>query len=340
MSLDLNMSEAVHIRMLTPGQNWMKIGALLAIGLDGYYSQLPKGSTVAAITSDPGPTATDAPMLVASGEYHMGISTPTFYLKMAGDGRGLFDQPLPLKALASFPHDDRLVMAVREETGITSLRELVESRRPLKVSSPLPESRHPAGVVSDLVLKAYGASIADLQAWGGTILADRPRNQNAPGVVPVDPGFDAIFDEAIMTRRWKTLMDTYRMRILPIDDDVLAQFEQRGFPRGVIKAGHWPSLREDVPTIDFTGWVLFGHADLPEEIAYLTIRGLDEQKDAIRSLFDPISGLTGPIVMTEACRNTGLPLHPGAERYYRERGYLADGHATLAAAPAGPAGPA
>lgn len=331
MALDMN--GPVHLRLLTPGLNWMKIGALVALGLDGYYSLLPKGSTVAAVTSDPGPTCTDAPRLVAEGQYHMAISTPRWYPQMAGEGRGLFDTPLPLKALAAFPHNDRLVMAVREETGITSLEELVERRAPLKISTTLPESRHPAGLVADLVLREYGSSLDDLQARGGEILRDRPRNQNSPTTAPVDPSFDAIFDEAIMTRRWIRIFEQYRMRVLPISDDVLDRFVARGFRRGVLEKGRWGVLAEDVPTLDFSGWVLFCHADIPDEVAYLTIRGLDEQAKAIEGLFDPYSGLTGPIDLKEACRDTGLPLHPGAERYYREHGYLSDAATTASSEP-------
>jgi len=299
----------------------MRIGALLALGMDGYYSKLPKGSTVAAVTSDPGPTCTDAPRLVAEGKYHMAITTPIFYGQMAGEGKGLFDEKLPLRALAAFPHDDRLVMAVREETGIRSLRELVDRQLPLKVSTPPLESRHPACVVANEVLKAYGASFEKIESWGGVMLKDRPRNQQtAP--VPVDPSFDAIFDEAIMTNRWKRIFSQYNMRVLPIDDDVLDQFEAQGYWRGAIAAGRLPGLDHDVPTIDFTGWLLFCREDLPDEIAYLAIEALEEQHKDIENLFTPGSGLTGPLEMRSLGRDTGLPLHPGAERFYREHGYL------------------
>jgi len=315
------MTDALEIRILCAGGNWMRIGALLALGMDGYYSKLPKGSTVAAITGDPGSSCNDAPRLVAEGRYHMAITTPIFYGQMAGEGRGLFDEKLPLRALAAFPHDDRLVMAVREETGITSLRELVDRKAPLKVSTPPPESRHPAAVVANEVLKAYGASLGDIERWGGTTLRDRPRDQRT-AKVPVDPSFDAIFDEAIMTPRWPRIFNQYRMRVLPIDDDVLADFEGRGYWRGSIAAGRLPGLQHDVPTIDFSGWLLFCREDFPEEFAHLAIEALEEQHENIQGMFAEGAGLTGKIDLHQSCRNTGLPLHPGAERFYREHNYL------------------
>src|SRR5437870_1915624 len=206
------MADPTEIRILCAGGNWMRIGALLALGMDGYYSKLPKGSTVAAVTGDPGSSCNDAPRLVAEGKYHMAITTPIFYGQMAGEGRGLFDEKLPLRALAAFPHDDRLIMAVREETGITSLRDLVDRQAPLKVSTPPPASRHPAAAVANDVLKAYWAALA--------------------------------------------------------------------------------------------------------------IEALEEQHENMQSMFAEGAGLTGTIDLRQSCRNTGLPLHPGAERFYREHNYL------------------
>lgn len=315
------MSDAVELRILCSGGNWMRIGALLALGMTGYYSKLPKGSTVAAVGGDPGVTCHDAPLLVAHGDYDMAITTPIFYGQMAYEGRGLFDDPLPLRALAAFPHDDRLVMAVREETGITSLRDLVSQKPALRISTPPLESLHPACVVADEVLKAYGSSFERLQSQGAVILKDRPRNL-AEAPIPVDPSFEAIFDEAIMTKRWTRIFDSYSMRVLPLDEDVLSGMSAQGYPRGTISPGRLPGLKDEIPTLDFSGWLLFCRANLPDEIAALAVESLEEQAKAMEGLFAPGSGLTGAIDLHKLWQNTGMPLHPGAECFYREHGYM------------------
>ena len=61
--------------------------------------------------------------------------------------------------------------------------------------------------------------------------------------------------------------------------------------------------------------------DFPEELAYQFIAALDQ----LREQFPYDSVETPP--MSSFCRTTDqgpldIPLHPGAERYYRERGYL------------------
>jgi hypothetical protein len=69
------------------------------------------------------------------------------------------------------------------------------------------------------------------------------------------------------------------------------------------------------------GTVLITRDDLPEETAYLIAQTLCEGRDRMVKAhkawadFDPPS--------SGRRHATGIPLHPGAERFYRERGWLA-----------------
>ncbi|WP_243718484.1 TAXI family TRAP transporter solute-binding subunit [Actinomadura sp. KC06] len=315
---------ARDVRILCPGQNWMNIGSLIANGMGGYGSPLPDGSTIAAVTGTP-PAALgmDGPRLVAEGRYDFGITTPSWALAMARAGKGPYAEPLPVKAVAAFAHDDRLALAVRAETGITSLAEIAERRPPLKISMPSREMGHPARWVMDEILACHGFSQEDVERWGGEILRDRPRSQNSPDAVPADPAFDAVFDEAIMTWRWRNLTTMYDLEFLPLDEPVLRHCTAMGMPAGVLEKGRLRGLREDVPTIDFSGWILYCADDLPDELAYLAVRAIEEQKDLVSARFTgPTRALTSPVDMREICRDLPVPLHPGAEAYYRENDHL------------------
>ena len=97
----------------------------------------------------------------------------------------------------------------------------------------------------------------------------------------------------------------------------------RGWQRGVIEKTRYRGMPEDVPAVDFSGWILFCHEDMDEDLAYITIAALDEQKSEIERLFpQPHAALTGPVDMSWIGENVPVPLHPGAEKYYREKGYL------------------
>lgn len=317
------MKEPLEVRLLGGGQNWMMLCSRIAIGLNGYYSPLPSGSSVSVTTREPGSNCFDAPTLVARGDFHMAITTPFWVGTLAAEGRSPFSKPLPLCSLAGFDHKDMLVFAVRRETGITSLADIRDRKYPLKVSTPLRETRHPAVWCAERVLEEYGFGFDDIEAWGGKVLRDRPRNQKLLGAVPVSDEFDAIFDEAVMTNRWKNLTSKYDLRFLPIDREILDRLRQRGWRTGHLPKGRFRGVDTDVPGIDFTGWYLFCGRDIDDDLAYFTIKAIDEQQHEINAAFpDSTSGMTGPVDMRKLCTGLPLPLHPGAERYYREKGYL------------------
>jgi TRAP transporter TAXI family solute receptor len=316
------VNEALEVKLVGGGLNWMPLCTRIALGLGGYYSPLPEGSTISVTTREPGANCFEAPVLVAEGQFHIGVTTPGWIGKLALEGWAPFTEPLPLRALAQFTHDDRLVFAVRRETGITSLADIKNKKYPLRVSTPIRKTNHPAVWCAERVLEEYGFNFDDIEAWGGKVLVDRPRYMNVAGVAPASEEFEAIFDEAIMTKRWVNLTEKYDIRFLPIDDAVIARLEAKGWERGIVPKGRFRGVDADVPGIDFSGWILFCRDDMDEELAYHTVRAIDEEKERIDKYFGEGSAMTSRVDMREIARNVTIPLHPGAEAYYREKGYL------------------
>jgi TRAP-type uncharacterized transport system substrate-binding protein len=223
-----------------------------------------------------------------------------------------------LRALARFPHFDQLAFAVRRETGLKSVRDIVEKRFPLKVSTAPPG--HPARWVIEEIFQLYGCKLADIERWGGKVTSeDRQRGRLEALKSNL---IDAVFDEALMTQRWKVITDEFDFAFLPVDEEVLKSCELMGMKRGAIPRGRLRGVDRDVPTIDFAGWLLYCHETLPNEYAYEVVKALDEQKKMIESLFQPGQGLTGSLIPKELCRETEIPLHPGATAFYREKNYL------------------
>lgn len=331
--IDLN-NGPVEVKLLSAGANWIKVGSMLGLGLTGYFSSLPKGSTVSIHTMHTGEACMVGPGLVDKGVYHFGMTTPPWFARSAaeGKGKGFSEKPLRLRALGVFPHFDQLAIAVRKDLGITSIRQIREQRIPLRISTAPTHFGHPVGWVLDMLFGEYGMSIEDFEDWGGSVTyGDRQPNllEKVPDgrmdrVTAMKTGaLNAVFDEALMTLPWKEITDSVDLTFLPIEKEVLDALEKKyGIRSCVIPKGSLRGITEDVPTIDFTGWILFCHQDLPDDLVYLTMQGLDQQRLQIESLFKPHQGLTGPIDLSKMHQGTELPLHPGAERYYREKSYL------------------
>jgi uncharacterized protein len=316
------MTEAIDLKFLGSGLNWMPLCGQLALWLAGYYSVLPPGSTSSVTASEPGRSIFNGVDGVLRGDYHIAITTRSWVGRLAVEGLPPFDRPKPLRALANFPHDDCMVFAVRRETGITSLKDIKERKYPLRVSTAMRETRHVAVWAAEEVMRAYGYDLDDIEAWGGKILRDRPRTLSGGGA-PVSEEFDAVFDEAIMTLRWKKLTEQHDLVFLPVDKPVISAMQQRGWDPGFLRKGYFRGVDEDVPTFDFSGWLMYCAEELSDELAYFVVMAIDEQKESIQRIMNrPGAGLTGKIEMDKLCKGLPIPLHPGAERYYREKGYL------------------
>jgi hypothetical protein len=278
----------------------------------------PQGTgdwAVNLIASD-GPAAIEQ---VAHGEVQLAISNPAGYLALAMRGTGPFATPIPLRAITIIPSPDQLAFAVTRRTGLNSLREICEQRCPLRVSMR-GQRDHALHPIVNEVLAAAGVSLDDIVSWGGQVRYDDglPRNENRLGAV-VRGEVDMIIDEAVST--WINSAAGEGMRVLPLDESMCTKLEALGFRRSVIPKTRYPNLSYDVPTLDFSGFAVYTHANVPDAVITSICAALEARKDRI-GWQEP-----GPLPLDRMCRDTidgplVIPLHPAAERFWRERGYL------------------
>lgn len=262
------------------------------------------------------PNAVDA---VVSGEADIAICNPGGVLSMALRGAGPFKEPIPLRTIMVLPQFDQFGFAVTSQSGITSLAQVRDQKYPLKVSLR-GQRDHSVHFLANQVLSAYGYSLDDITAWGGQVRYDEefPNGPNRIGAVERGE-IDAIFDEAL--QMWAVRALELGMRFLPVDEPQLQQMEAMGVPRVAITPQEYPALKEDVWTIDFSGWPVFTLASTPDRIITSFCQALENRKARI-----PWYG-EGPMRLDLMCQDTregplALPLHPAAERFWQSMGYI------------------
>jgi hypothetical protein len=278
----------------------------------------PQGAdewAVSFIASD-GPAAIEQ---VARGEIHMAISNPAGYLALAVRGTGPFTVPIPLRAITVIPSPDQLAFAVTEQTGLKSFHEIRERRYPLRVSMR-GQRDHALHPIVDEVLAAAGLSLDDIVSWGGQVRYDTglPQNENRLGAVARGE-VDMVIDEAV--RGWVNSAAGDGMRVLPLDEAMLSKLEALGFRRAIIPRARYPKLSADVPTLDFSGFAVYTHANVSDAIITAICAALEARKDRI-GWQEP-----GLLPLDRMCRDTAdgplvIALHPAAERFWSKRGYL------------------
>jgi TRAP-type uncharacterized transport system substrate-binding protein len=266
--------------------------------------------------------ASDSPATlheVAAKKVQFAIINPGMILKLAVLGSAPFKEPMPLRIIAVLPSRDQMVFAVKSDTGLTSFAQIRERRFPLRVSLR-GQPDHSLHIIVDHVLAAAGFTLSDIVSWGGEVRYDAGMAYGNNRIGAVYRGeIHAVFDEGAST--WGNMALELGMRFLPVEESLLERLEVAGLRRAVIEKEDFPKLAADVPSLDFSGWPIYTHQDTPDPLVNDFCKALEASKDRIPWAQE------GPLPLAQMVRDTPegyieVPLHPAAERFWRDCGYL------------------
>jgi TRAP transporter TAXI family solute receptor len=264
------------------------------------------------------------PQAVANKDADVGFVTPPACVTMAYRGIGPYAKKMEnLRAIGSLPHDDRMMWAVAAESKIHSIKDM--KNHPLRLV--IPDKDFPVRFAVDRVLEAYGMSVDDLKHHGWQII-EESHCLKIPTFV-IEGKADALVHEGRKTPAWLELGRKRLMRYLPIGEPILRNLEKTyGYKRAVLSKGMFPGIESDVPCVDFSDWLLFTREDMPDDFIYLMTKIFVEKRERLfefhfRNIPTEACNLTCPIDPKQVWKNVGeIPIHRGAERYYKEHGLM------------------
>ena len=115
----------------------------------------------------------------------------------------------------------------------------------------------------------------------------------------------------------RDLASVMPLNYVSIPTDIVAKIGNPAYQSAMIPANTYDGQPEAVATVAITN-ILVTRADVPDEVAY----------EMTRLMFDNLTRLGNShsaakdIKLETAAKNLPIPLHPGAERYYKEKGAL------------------
>ena len=109
-------------------------------------------------------------MLVDKKKYDFGFGNPVGLSRMAYLGVGFYKRRIPLRAIGVFPTWDRLIFAVRKDSGIQSLEDIKKQKYPLRISTRRKGKLQTTLYAIEEVLKVYGIRLSDIERWGGKVM--------------------------------------------------------------------------------------------------------------------------------------------------------------------------
>ncbi len=115
------------------------------------------------------------------------------------------------------------------------------------------------------------------------------------------------------------LMTMHEVRYVPIDPKILAALNKKQpyFVPGVIKAGAYGKIKQDIPCLTMWG-VLCTTTKMSDDFVYQLTKVVFQHRDQLIKVLK----LAEEMTPERASHDLPVPLHPGAMKYYKEIGVL------------------
>lgn len=247
-------------------------------------------------------------ILVNSKQIELGMTTMGIALQ-AWDGSGAWTQGKKFDAIrALFPmYDTPFHFVVTEKSGIKSVAELNG-----KTVGVGPKAGTP-GTYFPQMFETLGMKVT-IRNGSGSDMA----SQLGDGLI------DSFAFAAGLPIAAYTEIEAQRpVRFLSFTDQQMATLRQK-FPElspAVIPKGTYKTLNEDHKTLGVYNFFI-AHKELSDELAYKITKAVLENNEAM------VKGHVSAVetVAKNWDRNTFLPFHPGAVKYYKEKGITIPGN--------------
>lgn len=245
--------------------------------------------------------------LVGTKKVDFAITMPdSAYYSMKGEreftGKEKFDN---LRAVMA-GHISILQGFVLEKSGIKQISDL----KGKKVALSAPSS--PAIYVAKAALEAYGLKDGDYKP----VLLSYAEQIEAIKDGAIDAGF---IYAGTPTSSLMDLSSTSAIRVLPLEESRLNESVKKYpyFTKAKIKAGTYKGQSEDIWTLAGPA-ILITRADVKDEVVYNITKAIIEHTKELEAIHP--AGLEWDL--SDAVEGTAIPLHPGAEKYLKEKGII------------------
>lgn len=115
----------------------------------------------------------------------------------------------------------------------------------------------------------------------------------------------------------RDLASTMKISFVAIPAEVTAKIDNAAYEAATIPAGTYDGQDADVPTVAINN-ILVTHEGVSDEVAYQMTKLMFDNLDRLGTAHSAAKD----IKPESATKNLPIPLHPGAERFYKEAGVL------------------
>ena len=289
-------------------------------GLNAVVRDAYPGSAVSFKPNSPG----GGVLAIAEGQADFTATATGTEIRLANEGRFPFKQPLKGKfSLVMQLYDNQFVHFLMtkewaDANGIRSWDDIAAKKPRMRLAINRPDNPQVSIGGPYALMEAHGFTIQDIEKWGGSYVL----GNSAIGLAAITDGSADVFMNA------RNLGDSLvkdiagKRALLWIDGDPAkvakgaAIFNNK---MDMVPKGTYPFMEKDYPTVRMTVSLLAG-THVSDEIVYKYVRAIAENESRVQAIGGSLktSFTTAKMPVNPA----NLPYHPGALRYYKEKGLV------------------
>jgi TRAP transporter TAXI family solute receptor len=289
-------------------------------GLNALVRDTYPGSSVSFKPNSPG----GGVLAIAEGQADFTATATGTEIKLANEGKFPFKAPLKGKFFfVTELYDNQYVHFLMtkewaDANGIRSWDDIAKKKPKMRLAINRPDNPQVSIGGPYAAMQVHGFAIEDIEKWGGSYVL----GNSAIGLAAITDGKADVFMNA------RNLPDALvkdiasKRPLLWIDDDP-AKMKQAAAvfhnQLGIVPKGTYEFMEKDYPTIRMSVFLLAGK-HVPDEVVYKYVRALAENEVRVKSIGGTLKeGFAAAKMPNDP---SGLPIHPGAMRYYREKGLV------------------
>lgn len=209
-----------------------------------------------------------------------------------------------------------VAVAVRNGSGINSLRDIAEKKMPVHLFTA--EKGQTSEFTAQVVLKSIGCSYDDIKSWGGSV----EHTDFSSIVNAAKDGRCDLFIQQISAGHasFTELLLTADFHVGQLDEQSLEFMKNNGYPLAVMPADTFPKQKKDILCAGVNSTVNC-NASFPDDAAYKIAKALYEHPEELAQGHKGLANFKQSLA-ADTNSNGGLPIHPGALRYYKEIGLV------------------
>ena len=200
-----------------------------------------------------------------------------------------------------------------DETGITTVEELVAKEQPVRLI--IKKNGSFGELAAERVFGALGVDINNPPAW----LTVEKTSGSAIKDGLQDDLYDLTIDHIGAGQANTTeLCINHAMYDVQMGDELMAKLCEQGYDYVTVPANTWQGQTTEIKTVGSQQCVIVS-AEMEDEVAYAITKALCENTEILKNASAVLGNFNPEVAGSKAL--TGCELHPGAAKYYQEMGY-------------------